>query len=174
MSSKGVEPEEEGCDGDGRLVGLACLVVASGDRAVLLEAVEAALDDVALLVELLVEDAWPASVAASAGSAGPLVATFGNGVADPAFAQVVPASSTARSAAPEASIKTRSDASVGSRVAGYSREDSAAEVRISRCRTESGPTAWLILAMMARWCRVNWVRWAGVADWRCRVLVSRS
>lgn len=88
MSSKGFDPEEQGRDGDGCQVGLVGFVVTSGDRAVLLEAIEAAFDDVAAPIELLVEGWWPASAAAAARPVGPLVAAFGDGVADPAFAQV--------------------------------------------------------------------------------------
>lgn len=59
-------PHQERGEGDGCLVGLDGLVVAGGDASPLLQAVEAAFDHVALLVELLVED-WRSSAAAAGG-----------------------------------------------------------------------------------------------------------
>ncbi len=48
-------PHQQGCEGDGRLVGLGGLVVAGSDAAPLLQPVEAAFHHVASLVGLLVE-----------------------------------------------------------------------------------------------------------------------
>lgn len=56
---------QQRCEGDGCLVGLGGLVVAGGDAAPLLEAVEAPLDDVASLVDLLVEGRRTSAMAAA-------------------------------------------------------------------------------------------------------------
>lgn len=64
-------------------------VVAGGDASALLEPVEAAFDDVAPFVELLVEDRWSAAAAAAAAApaaADLLVGAFGDGVPDAASA----------------------------------------------------------------------------------------
>jgi hypothetical protein len=66
-------------------VGRCGLVVAGGDAAPLLEAVEAPLDDVAPLVDLLVEDRRASAMAAASNPVANLVGTFRDGVADVAL-----------------------------------------------------------------------------------------
>jgi hypothetical protein len=75
--------DEGGCQDDAAAVGQGVLVVAGGDSAPLLEAVVAAFDGVAVLVDLGVEGRWPATGAAFGLAACDLVAAFGDGVPDP-------------------------------------------------------------------------------------------
>lgn len=58
-------PHQERGEGDGCLVGLGGLVVAGGDASPVLQAVEAAFDHVALLVEVFAEGRRPSAAAAA-------------------------------------------------------------------------------------------------------------
>ena len=69
-------------EGDGCLVGLGGLVVAGGDAAPLLEAVEAPLDDVAPLVDLLVEGRRTSAPTAASEPVVNLVGPLRDGVPD--------------------------------------------------------------------------------------------
>lgn len=80
-------PHQQGCEGDGCVVGLGGLVVASGDAAPLFEAVEALLDDVAPLVDLVVEGRRTSVTAAASEPVADLVGPFRDGVPDVASPQ---------------------------------------------------------------------------------------
>lgn len=78
------EPEGDGGDDDfGSVVG-GSFGVAGGEASELFEPVEAAFDDVALLVGVFVEGGWAAAGGASGSSAGDLVGAFRAREADPA------------------------------------------------------------------------------------------
>lgn len=76
------EPEDERGEADAGLVAVGEFVEAGGDRAELLEAVEAAFDDVAGLVEVAVEGRWSAAGPAAPHPVGLLVRPFGNDGSD--------------------------------------------------------------------------------------------
>jgi len=80
-----VEPQDEADDGDGGSVVGGEFVIAGGDSAEAFELVEAAFDDVAAPVDLLVE---AAAAPSAPGADGELVRSFGDGVGDLAPAQV--------------------------------------------------------------------------------------
>lgn len=69
-------PHQQRCEGDGCLVGLGGLVVAGGDATPLLEAVEAPFDDVAPLVDLLVEGRRTSALTAAPEPVANLVGPF--------------------------------------------------------------------------------------------------
>ena len=80
-----VEPQDEAGDGHHAPVMSSEFFVAGGESAEAFELVEAAFDDIAAPVDLLAE---AASAPATPGADGELVTAFGDGVRDPAAAQV--------------------------------------------------------------------------------------
>lgn len=75
---QGADPEQDRGDGDGGLVGLTGLVVASGRPAPLLETTEAALDDIAAAVDASVEAGRSAAARTSVQSTEDLVGEWGS------------------------------------------------------------------------------------------------
>ena len=82
------EPDPDRGEVDRSAECVVALVVAGGHRPVGLELVDAALHDVALLVDLAVEPGWPPALGAQPASVLLLVRGFGDGGLDPASAQV--------------------------------------------------------------------------------------
>ena len=70
-------PHQQGCEGDGCLVGLGGLLVAGGDAAPLLQAVEAPFHHIAPLVDALVEGRGSPAAAAAAEAVADLVGPLG-------------------------------------------------------------------------------------------------
>ena len=82
------EPFVDDCDVDGGFVADGELLVAGGDGAVALEAVDAAFDGVALFVVFGIEGGRAAAVPAFARAVADLVGLVGDGAPDAASAQV--------------------------------------------------------------------------------------
>jgi hypothetical protein len=83
-----VEPFVDGSDVDGGFVADGQLVIPGGDGPVAFEAVDAAFNGVALLVQLGVEGGWPAARAALVPAVAGLVGFLRDGAPDSAPPQV--------------------------------------------------------------------------------------